>query len=66
MILLATNVLSELMRPAPSPAVESWIGAQPAAAVFAASRGASLATRNVTNFVGCGIETIDPWQGGRP
>ena len=34
MILLDTNVLSELMRPTPSPTVESWVNAQPAAGVF--------------------------------
>ena len=26
------------------------------------SRGAVLATRNVRNFIDCGIETIDPWN----
>ena len=140
MILLDTNVLSELMRPTPSPAVESWMGSQPAAGVFisaiteaelryglallpesrrqkrlvaqaeamlaedfagrilpfdspaasayariaaarrlsgrrisqadaqiaaiAASRGASLATRNVADFVDCGIDIVDPWNDG--
>ncbi|OYV32209.1 MAG: VapC toxin family PIN domain ribonuclease [Rhodospirillales bacterium 20-64-7] len=34
MILLDTNILSELMRPAPSPAVMSWLAAQPAASLF--------------------------------
>lgn len=34
MILLDTNVLSELMRPAPSAAVESWLGSQPTAGIF--------------------------------
>ncbi len=34
MILLDTNVLSELMRPAPDPAVEQWLAAQPDASVF--------------------------------
>jgi hypothetical protein len=34
MILLDTNVLSELMRPAPSPAVETWLSRQPVAATF--------------------------------
>lgn len=138
MILLDTNVLSELMRPAPDAAVERWLTAQPdtsmfisaiteaelrygaallpsgkrrstltaeiegmldedfggrilpfdrlAAQAFAAiaadrrgagrpisqadaqiaaiarSRGASLATRNVPDFDGCGIEVINPWS----
>lgn len=137
MILLDTNVLSELMRPAPAPAVETWVSAQPAASIFisaiteaelryglallpdgqrrrrllvqaqamlaedfagrilpfdsaaaeayapiaaarrlagrpvsqadaqiaaiAASRGAALATRNVTDFTDCGITILDPW-----
>ncbi len=138
MILLDTNVLSELMRPAPDAAVERWLTAQPdtsmfisaiteaelrygaallpsgkrrstltaeiegmldedfggrilpfdrlAAQAFAAiaadrraagrpisqadaqiaaitrSRGASLATRNVPDFDGCGIQVINPWS----
>jgi hypothetical protein len=138
MILLDTNVLSELMRPAPSLIVETWMAGQPAASLFistiteaelryglallpdshrrrqlaaqaeamlvtdfagrilpfdsaaasayariaavrrhsgrpisqadaqiaaiAASRGASLATRNVADFVDCGIDVIDPWD----
>lgn len=137
MILLDTNVLSELMRPAPDPGVERWLAGQPDASVFisaiteaelrygaallpggkrrsalvaeiegmleedfngrilpfdslaarafaaiasdrrhagkpisqadariaaiARSRGASLATRNVPDFDGCGIEVINPW-----
>jgi len=34
MILLDTNILSELMRPAPEAAVEQWLAAQPDASVF--------------------------------
>ena len=138
MILLDTNILSELMRPAPDPAVERWLAGQPDASVFisaiteaelrygaallpagrrqtalaaeirgmleqdfsgrilpfdslaaqafaiiaagrrqagrplsqaeaqlaatARSRGASIATRNVADFEGCGIEVVDPWE----
>lgn len=137
MILLDTNVVSELMRPAPAPAVMSWLAAQPAASLFisavteaelrygvtllpegrrradliaavdgmlaedftgrilpfdsaaavayaaiaagrrhegkpisqfdaqiaaiAQSRGAELATRNVSDFEGCEVEVINPW-----
>lgn len=140
MILLDTNVLSELTRPAPEPAVEQWLTLQPAASVFisavteaelrygvalmpaskrrtalaaeiegmlredfgdrilpfdsaaavafaeiatkrrlagrpisqadaqiaaiAHSRGAALATRNVTDFEGCGVVVINPWDAG--
>ncbi len=138
MILLDTNIVSELMRPAPSQAVMSWLAAQPAASLFisavteaelrygvmllpegrkraelvaaiegmlaedfagrilpfdsaaalafagiaatrrqagrpisqfdaqiaaiAHSRGAELATRNVADFEGCGVEIINPWE----
>lgn len=34
MIVLDTNVLSELMRPAPEVRVSDWVAAQPAASVF--------------------------------
>lgn len=137
MILLDTNVLSELMRPKPSVAVESWMGGHPAASLFistiteaelrygvallpkgdrqrnlllqveamlaedfagrilpfdssaatayaqiaaarrqagrpialadaqiaaiAAARGATVATRNVGDFEGCGIDVLNPW-----
>ncbi|MCK1732407.1 type II toxin-antitoxin system VapC family toxin [Bradyrhizobium sp. 138] len=33
-------------------------------AAIAVSRGASLATRNVGDFVDCGINVIDPWRKG--
>jgi toxin FitB len=31
-------------------------------AAIAASRGASLATRNVADFIDCGVEVVDPWH----
>lgn len=138
MIVLDTNVVSELMRPSPNPAVEAWLDRQPAASLFlsaiseaelrygvavmpegkrrdtiaieiertltrnfagrilpfdsdaarayasisadrraagqpgsqldcqiaaiARSRGAAVATRNVSDFEGCGIAVIDPWR----
>lgn len=31
-------------------------------AAIAKSRGASLATRNVKDFVDCGITVVDPWK----
>ncbi len=141
MILLDTNILSELMRPAPEAAVEQWLADQSEASVFisaiteaelrygaklmppgkrqtalvaeiegmivddfggrilpfdspaavafaeiaaqrrqagrpisqadaqiaaiARSRGATLATRNVPDFEGCGVEVINPWVAPR-
>ncbi len=137
MILLDTNVVSELMRPVPAAAVERWLAAKASSAVFlsavteaelrygvamlpegkrrlaladaleallqedfrgrilafdsaaailyaeiaagrrragrpiseadaqiaaiARSRGAGLATRNLADFAGCGIDLVDPW-----
>jgi toxin FitB len=137
-ILLDTNVLSELMRPAPEPAVVGWVATQPFVSLFicsvseaelrfglallreskrrdrlaeaiegmltqdfvgrilafdspaasayariaadrraagrpisqfdaqiasiARSRNAVLATRNVDDFEGCGVQVANPWQ----
>ena len=141
MIILDTNVLSELMRPAPEAAVVDWVATQSTASLFITtitqaeilhgilllpqgrrrgeiegaadtmfeedfagrilpfgshaahayaeiavarrqsgrpisqfdaqiaaitkSTGAGVATRNVPDFEGCGIEVIDPWQSTR-
>jgi predicted nucleic acid-binding protein len=138
LILLDTNILSEVIRPAPAPVVLRWLGAQTIGSVFisavteaelrygvallpdgkrraglaaaiaamlevdfagrilpfdssaaiayaeiasgrchagrpiaqadaeiaaiARSRGAALATRNVTDFVDCGVKIINPWE----
>ncbi|MBF0561681.1 MAG: type II toxin-antitoxin system VapC family toxin [Alphaproteobacteria bacterium] len=138
MILLDTNVVSELMKSAPAPGVLAWVDAVPGAALFvsavtqaeilyglallpagkrrdelagaarvvfetyfrrrilpfdsdaaeafaelaaerrqsgrpitqadaqiaaiARSRGAALATRNVADFEGCGIDVVNPWN----
>jgi len=137
-IVLDTNVISEMMRPTPNPTVATWLSAQPASSLFtttvnqaeilyglklmpstrrrsllqaavadmfatdlagrilsfdhaaaqayaeiaaarrkagrpiaqfdaqiaaiAWSRDASVATRNATDFEGCGIGVIDPWR----
>jgi predicted nucleic acid-binding protein len=37
MIVLDTNVLSELMRPAPAPAVHAWLAHQPRATLYSTS-----------------------------
>ena len=138
MIILDTNVLSELVRPQPSPRVVAWVGGQPGPALFttsitrgemlygvetlpasrrrialreaivqifevefanrvlpfdsaasdfyasicagrrrsgrpiapfdaqiaaiARSRGAAVATRNVGDFDGAGVDVVDPWS----
>jgi toxin FitB len=138
MIILDTNVLSELMKPTPAPIVVDWIGGQPATSLYttsitqaeilhglmllppsrrrraleaaatsmfvedfggrilafgsdaaqpyariasdrqragrpisqfdaqiaaiARSTGAALATRNLSDFEGCGVTVVDPWK----
>jgi hypothetical protein len=142
MIILDTNIVSEMMKPAPEHAVELWLDEQPAGTVFlsaiteaelrlglaimpdgqrrkaltvmiegmmaeefggrifsfdsraaiefaaiaaqrrqsgrpisisdaqiaaiARARGATLATRNMTDFAGCGIEIVNPWSAMDP
>ena len=139
MIVLDTNVVSELMKPVPENRVARWVGAQPPLSLFttsvteaeilhgimllpagrrrgrleavaeamftedfggrilpfdsaaarlyaaisvershagrpisqsdaqiaaiARSAGASIATRNVSDYAGCGVDLIDPWTG---
>jgi predicted nucleic acid-binding protein len=139
MIILDTNVLSELMRPKPAPRVSAWVAKQSAVELFTTSiteaeiffgielltkgkrregllgaaeamfaedlggrifsfesdaarlfskiaahrralgkpishadaqiaaiarlRGAKLATRNVADFIDCGIDLVNPWNG---
>jgi predicted nucleic acid-binding protein len=138
MIILDTNVVSEILRPKPAPRVEAWLAGQNGADIFltaiseaelrygvavqakgkrrealveavngmlradfrdrilpfdsaaaleyasigaerwaagrpisqfdcqiaaiARAHGATMATRNVSDFEGCGVDVIDPWQ----
>jgi predicted nucleic acid-binding protein len=71
MIIVDTNVLSELMRPAPESAVRDWVRSQAEdqldgldAQIAAVCRvhDARLATRNLKDFRETGIDVIDPWQ----
>ena len=39
MIVLDTNVVSELMRPSPAPTVEQWVATRPAASLFFSAVG---------------------------
>jgi predicted nucleic acid-binding protein len=67
MILLDTNVISELMCPAIAPAVAAYLQAQDPETLFTAgtalARSATVATRNVADFSGCGIAVAHPWDG---
>ena len=38
-LLLATNVVSELLRPSPDPAVETWVGQRPATDLYFSAVG---------------------------
>src|SRR6266705_2999759 len=99
MIVLDTNVLSEMMKASPSAGVARWLAAQPATSLYttavtqaeilhgvmllpadrrragrpishfdaqiaaiARSAGAAVATRDVADYHGCGVEVIDPWE----
>ena len=91
MIVLDTNVISELLRPTPAPQVEAWLAAQDGTSIYftavgeaklrhglaillagdrrsalgaaiARAHGASVATRNTSDYERCGIALIDPWD----
>ena len=63
--MIDTNVVSELMRAAPSKAVGRPISFPDCQiAATARARGAPVATRNVEDFEGCGIEVVNPWDDG--
>jgi predicted nucleic acid-binding protein len=55
MILLDTNVVSEIMRPEPD-RMDGLIAA------IAASNGAAVATRDSRDFAGLGIELVNPFD----
>lgn len=52
MIVLDTNVVSELMRPQPDPAVRNW--------VLARSPGEAVTTTITLAEIRCGLERLDP------
>jgi predicted nucleic acid-binding protein len=66
MIILDTNVVSELMRPEPDVRVRQWVGGREGfdaqIAAICRARSAALATRNVKDFLETGIDVIDPWS----
>ena len=52
MILVDTNVISELIKPEP----DAYIAA------IAASRGFAVASRDTGPYLASGIQVINPWQ----
>jgi predicted nucleic acid-binding protein len=54
MIVLDTNVVSELMRKRPDSSVVTWIRKH-------RQHDARLATRNTADFECCGLRLINPW-----
>jgi hypothetical protein len=80
LIILDTNVLSELMQGAPEPSVVEWLDQQPAErqrngrtvdmrdtqiAGIVIARRATLATRNVKHFADLTAEVVNPWEAKR-
>lgn len=78
MFILDTNVISELVRPAPSPSMTAGAYASIAAtrrasgspislpdaqiAAIAAANGMSVVTRHEADFAGAGVDIINPWR----
>jgi predicted nucleic acid-binding protein len=75
MIVLDTNVLSEVLRPEPSNEVSKWLAKLEKHETFITtitvaetfygveqSHNASVATRNVRDFNHCGVRLINPWD----
>lgn len=66
LIVLNTNVISELMRPQPGPRVLAWADdLDPEDGVITATalaHGAPLITRNGSDFAEIGLELINPWD----
>ncbi len=63
MILLGTNVISELWKPAPAPQVLQWLDTQADGliAAIATAHDLSVATRDASPFEAAGVAVINPW-----
>lgn len=64
MIILDTNVFSEIGKSVRSPAVIAWTANVPAedAYVTTVTRSEVPATRNVGDFVATGVTDVNPWE----
>ena len=67
MNVLDTNVISELMRDNPHPAVLTWLDNQLASSLFVTAITETeiltgIATRNVVDFEGTGVKVTNPWE----
>ena len=60
--LLDTNVVSELVKRSPHPAVVNFLSAQNDLWLSAIVVEESVATRNVRDFGDLGVEVINPWE----
>ena len=78
MVVIDTNVVSELMRLTPAPAVMAWFSRQDSADLYLTAvseaelrAGAAILPsgrrrdRNGADFEHCGIAVIDPWADHR-
>ena len=60
--LLDTNVVSELVKRSPHPAVVNFLSAQNDLWLSAIVVEESVATRNIVDFDYLGVELINPWE----
>lgn len=55
MIVLDTNVISEVFRPTPDPGAIEWLES------LCRAHGAMCATRNEKDFAETGVRVLNPW-----
>ena len=60
MILIDTNVISDSSRPRPDPSVGGTV--RSGRLIFSSPVLAELATRDVADFAGLGIEIVNPFE----
>jgi hypothetical protein len=62
MILLDTNVLSELMRPTPEASVERWLADRPAVSVFTSAITEAELRYPILFTVDAGVTIFERWS----